>query len=136
MRKGGRLEKEIGQILKYLESIGIHGHKNNALRTQTGDYISGEPFDYEVIGKTLFCFDAKECENKLWNLKTNAKLNQVNSLKMCKNHGASAFFLVYFVPENKVTMFDVDIIIDALAQGNKSLSSGEGVVFDWQILTK
>ena len=136
MRKGGHLEQQIGTVLKYLESLGIHGHKNNALRTQDGQYISGEPFDFEVFGHKHFVFDAKECEMRSWNLKSNAKLSQINAMKMCKNYGAEAFFLVYFIQEHKVIMFDVDIIIDAMSKGIRGLTSSEGVVFDWQILKK
>lgn len=137
MRKGATLETSVNKLLKFLASKGIHGHKNHALRLMDGKTVQGEAFDYEVFSPSVHhVFDAKECMSGSWNLKTNAKVQQINALKQCKNCGCNAFFLVYFVPDNKVIVFDVDSVIQAISVGKKSLTADEGVVFDWQIFLK
>ena len=106
MRRGHRLEQKINKLLKYLDSIGVHGHKNNPERLQCGTYIKGEPFDYEIIYKNkIIVFDAKECKTKKW--KPQKKdIKQANNMIKCKNHGANAFFLVYFYNDNKLKKID------------------------------
>ena len=136
MRRGFEFENELNRVSKYLASIGIHMHKNHVHRTESGLYLEGEPFDYEVIANGHFhCFDAKECSAKSWSLK-NAKLNQVNSLCMCKNNGAQAYFLVWFKTLNKIIRFDADLVKNALINGRKSLKPDEGEIWEWTELQK
>ena len=136
MRRGYYLEQQLDKVLAHLNAIGIHAHKNHVKRTEGGIYLEGEPFDYEVFahGK-LTCFDAKESHNKRWSL-SNAKPMQVKHLLDCHDHGADAFFLVYFVPEHKLVRFDVRMIHKALCGGIKSFISSEGVPWDWEELTR
>ena len=136
MRRGFEFENELNRVGEYLASIGIHMHKNHARRAINGKFLEGEPFDYEVISHGHFhCFDAKECSSKSWSLK-NAKLNQINSLCMCQNNGAEAYFLVWFKLSNKIIRFDVQKVKDALSNGQKSLSPDEGEVWEWTELQK
>ena len=136
MRRGYYLEQQLDKVLAHLNAIGIHAHKNHVKRTEGGIYLEGEPFDYEVFahGK-LTCFDAKESHAKRWNL-SNAKPMQVKHLLDCHDHGADAFFLVYFVPEHKLVRFDVSMVHKALCGGIKSFTSSEGVPWDWEELTR
>jgi penicillin-binding protein-related factor A (putative recombinase) len=113
-----------------LNSAGIHAHKNHAERTVDGVYLSGEPFDYEVMTSPLHCFDAKETQKAAWPL-SNAKPHQVKNLLNCKRHGAEAYFLVLF-PEQKLRRFDVDYVVDAMKEGRKSLKSDDGEEWDWK----
>ena len=53
MKKGSYLEREIDRVLKFLDTRGIHGHKNHPKRLNDGTYIEGEPFDYEVFSPPL-----------------------------------------------------------------------------------
>ncbi|MCK9327192.1 MAG: Holliday junction resolvase RecU [Bacteroidales bacterium] len=135
-RRGFYLENELDRVLKFLSNRGIHGHKNHARQTVDGAYIEGEPFDYEVISNgILHCFDAKECHGNRWSLK-NAKLSQVQNLIQCANHGAEAYFLVYFVLSGKLKRFDAQFVKLALSSGKKSLIAEEGEDWDWQELTE
>jgi len=132
--RGHYLEKEIERVLKFLESLGVHGHKNHARRTADGAYIEGEPFDYEVFSNgVLHCFDAKECAGKTWSLK-NAKLSQIDNLLKCAAHGAEAYFLVFFKAFQKLKRFDAAYVKDALRSGRVSLGPDEGVDWDWTVL--
>lgn len=132
--RGHYLEKEIERVLKFLESLGVHGHKNHARRTADGAYIEGEPFDYEVFSNgVLHCFDAKECAGDKWSLK-NAKLSQMDNLLKCAAHGAEAFFLVYFKTVRKLVRFNVQFVKEAMCSGKKSLGPDEGVDWDWTVL--
>lgn len=134
MRRGHYLESEINRILKYLNSIGIHGHKNHANRTHEGKYLDGECFDYEVIsGGKVYCFDAKEVHSPTWNLKTNAKLSQIKALYDTAENGAEAFFLVWFAIQNKIIRFDIYKVRGALEKGVSSLKPEDGSEFDWRI---
>ena len=131
MRRGFEFENELNRVSKYLNSIGVHMHKNHALRTQSGTYLEGEPFDYEVISNgVVHCFDAKECATKSWNL-SNAKLSQLNNMLVCQKNGAQAYFLVWFKITNQIIRFDVDIIKQALMDGRKSLKPEEGQLWQW-----
>ena len=129
-RRGHVLENELEKVMKHLNSIGIHAHKNHARRTLDGTFIEGEPFDYEVFScGRLFCFDAKECHAARWSL-DNAKPAQVKHLLNVKRHGGDAFFLVCFSPD-KIRKFDVDVVLAALVDGGKSLAPEEGEEWDW-----
>lgn len=133
-RKGAYLEREIERVLSYLSTLGIHGHKNHVRRTAEGQYLEGEPFDYEVfVNGTVHCFDAKECAGKTWSLK-NAKLSQIDNLLKCAAHGAEAYFLVFFKAFQKLKRFDAAYVKDALRSGRVSLGPDEGVDWDWTVL--
>ena len=135
MRRGFEFEAELNRLSKYLNASGVHMHKNYARRTQSGQYLEGEPFDYEVISHgAIHCFDAKECAGSRWNLK-NAKLNQLNNLLVCQKNGAQAYFLVWYKNENIVIRYDVDLIKQKLISGKKSLTPEEGEKWEWQDLT-
>lgn len=135
MRRGYIFEQNLSKVAKYLDSIGIHMHKNHANRLQNGTFVEGEPYDYDVITHGHFhCFDAKECQSARWNL-SNAKPQQVNNLLKCQRNGAEAYFLVYFVPENHIVRFNADFVKQALADGKKSLTSKEGQPWEWESLT-
>ena len=135
MRRGFEFENELNRVAKYLNSSGVHMHKNYPHRTNEGLYLEGEPFDYEVIshGK-IHCFDAKECAETRWNL-SNAKLNQINNLLACARNGAQAYFLVWFRKTNKIVRFDAELVKSALMNGKKSLKPEEGLKWQWTELT-
>ena len=130
MQRGHFLESELDRVIEYLNSIGVHGHKNHARRTVDGTYLEGEPFDYEVlVDGVLHCFDAKESKTDKWAL-SNAKPLQVKHLQNCKKHGAEAYFLVYFASRRKLKRFDVDVVIEEMK--NKSyLTPDKGGDWDW-----
>ena len=135
MRRGYEFENELNRVSKYLGSVGIHMHKNHARRTESGIYLEGEPFDYEVIshGK-IYCFDAKECSAKAWNL-SNAKLHQLNNLLICHKNGAEAYFLVWFKQSNQIIRFDAELVKQAMIDGKGHLNPEEGRKWDWTELT-
>ena len=131
MRRGAEFENELNRLSNYLNSIGVHMHKNHAKRTISGIYLEGEPFDYEIIiNGVIHCFDAKECAAGTWNL-SNAKLSQLNNLLVCQNNGAQAYFLVWFKKKNKIIRFNADVVKNAIDNGKKSLTPKEGFVWDW-----
>lgn len=74
------------------------------------------------------CFDAKECKSDRWSL-SNAKLNQVNALKQCKNSGLDAFFLVKFGDD--MVAFDVDTVISAMQERRMNLKREDGQSFEF-----
>lgn len=124
--RGKQLEKQIDQLINYIDSLGYHGHKNHPKRLNNGQYIEGEPFDYEIfLPKYKCCFDAKECNFDRWSL-DNAKPHQIDYLKKCKNAGLDSFFLVYFFKAKKLIKFDVDLIIECLKNNVHSLKVNDG----------
>ncbi len=129
-RKGAHLEREMDKVLRYLDTLGIHGHKNHPKRLNDGTYVEGEPFDYEVFSPSrVWTFDTKECEAEAWPL-SKAKLSQVNNL--VKTGG---FFLVWFVQSRKLIRFDAELVASKLGVEG-SLSPREGSEFDWQVFLK
>ena len=137
MRRGAYLESRVNEILEILRTHGIFGQKSHAERSHAGQYRKGEAFDYLVISHgRMVCFDAKECHEPHWNLKKNAKQSQVENLSLCKRNGADAFFLVFFVLENRLVKFDVDLVIEAQAHNMKSLQSKHGEPWNWEELLK
>lgn len=137
-RRGFKFEIELNRIVDILNRNGLHAHKNHAERTIDGRFVRGEPFDYEVLNHgQLFCFDAKECAAKRWNL-GNAKLNQIGALLACQRNGAEAFFLVHFTNEGVIKKFPVEQVWEARRDGRASLRMDEGSDFNWQeiFLTK
>lgn len=130
MRKGAHLEQEMDRVLKFLDTRGIHGHKNHPRRLNDGTYCEGEPFDYEVFSPSrVYTFDTKECEADAWPL-SKAKLSQVNNL--CKTGG---FFLVWFASARRLIRFDASMIKTKLGRQG-SVTPSEGVDFDWQVFLK
>ena len=123
--RGKALERSLNKLIRIIQKKGFHAHKNQPERTYSGKFIAGEPFDYEIFtDKVKWCFDAKECHETSWNIKTNAKITQVNALKQCQNAGFEAFFLVYFHESKKLIRFDIDLIIQT---DKKSLKPEDGV---------
>ena len=121
MRRGYLLEKEIDRFLKYVDSIGGHGHKHYPNRTIGGQFISGEPFDYEIFyNNQVICFDAKECKSKSWR-PVSKDLKQANNLIKCKKQGSKAYFLVYFYQYKSLIKFDPDLL-----KSHKSLDPAKG----------
>jgi penicillin-binding protein-related factor A (putative recombinase) len=129
-QRGRFLEAQIESLLNYLNSNGIHAHKNYAHRTIEGVFLSGEPFDYEIFTNPVHVFDAKETQQITWNLQ-NAKPHQIKHLLDCKNHGAEAYFLVLFQNQD-FRRFDVDVVRQALIDGRKSLGKDEGTTWNYQ----
>ena len=124
--RGKQLEKQIDHLIKWIDSIGYHGHKNHPKRLNDGKYIEGEPFDFEIFTPSYkCCFDTKECKSNRWSLE-NAKPHQVDYLKKCTNCGLDAFFLVYFFNYKRLVKFDVDLIIECLSNDVSSLGVDDG----------
>jgi hypothetical protein len=109
------LERTIDKYFKYLNSKGIHCHKNHPERLHSGKYINGEPFDYEILGNPVKVFDTKETSDDY--LRINKKeLKQMKNLLDCQMQGHDAFFLIWFSKRKKmmkVTALDcVEILAD------------------------
>ena len=123
-------EYQINKLIKHINSLGYHAHKNHAQRLHNGKYIDGEYFDYEILlpGYTA-CFDAKETINQIWNF-CKKDIKQGENLKHCKNAGADAFFVVYFITLKKMIKFDVDVFIHSLKQNKKHLKPEDGEEWD------
>ncbi len=132
MRRGQYLESQIEKVFSYLNSIGVHAHKNHPKRTVDGTYIEGEPFDYEVLCCPPHCFDAKEAEGGAWAL-SNAKPHQIKNLLNCAAHGVEAYFLVLF-ERKTLRRFDAEFVRAAIAGGRKSLNINEGRDWNWEEL--
>jgi penicillin-binding protein-related factor A (putative recombinase) len=130
-RRGHYLETQIQEIINYLNSVGVHAHKNHTERTVDGVYLAGEPYDYDIIASPPHCFDAKETQRDTWPL-SNAKPHQVKNLLNCQQHGAEAYFLVLF-PEG-LRRFDVDYVLGAIQAGRRSLRAEEGKAWNWEEL--
>lgn len=131
MLRGHSLETQINSLCKNINALGFHAHKNNPERLSGGEYIQGEPYDYELFflydgGKPYYaCFDAKECNELTWHMKPK-DIKQAENLKHCKNAYIDAFFLVYFVPLKVLLKIDVDDVINVLKTGSKSIPSTLG----------
>lgn len=136
MRRGQSLERQIDGLIKNINALGYHGHKNNPKRLVNGAYIEGEPYDYEIFlsyggGRAYYaCFDAKECDDIVWHMK-DKDIKQAENLKHCKNANVDSFFLIYFIPLKVLLKIDVDDVIAVLKNGHKSVSSTLGT--QWEI---
>ena len=120
MQKGRNFEKQVEKVLNYVEAIGGHAHKNNAFRTIEGDFIKGEPFDYEIfLPNYKAVFDAKECKTREWHM-VDKDIKQCNEMKKCKNAGFKAYFLICYEGHD-VRMVDVDTAITTLRRGSKTI---------------
>lgn len=119
-RRGYIFENQIKKVCDYVEAIGGHAHKNHAERLQDGTYIKGEPFDYEIfLPNYKAVFDAKEVKTDKWHM-VDKDIRQCNELKKCKNAGFEAYFLI--CSQGIVRMIDVDIAIETLKKGSKTIS--------------
>ena len=134
--RGSQLETKISQWFKTLNDKGIHAHKNHPKRTITGLFQEGEPYDFEIfMGNKLYVFDAKECQNDKWYL-SNAKPEQIKHLLNCANHGADAFFLVYFWKTKSLIKFSIHIILTALQTNKKHLTVEDGERFNLYVISQ
>lgn len=126
MRRGFEFEILLNRLIQDLNDAGFHAHKNYARRTNSGIYLDGEPFDYEIFHSgVLTAFDAKECAGERWSLK-NAKPHQIKNLLACAKNGARAYFLVWFKRLDKIIRFNAVQVNEALANGKKSLTPDDG----------
>lgn len=134
------LEKYINYLASFVNERGGHAHKNHALKTSNGDFVknSGEPWDYEFFSRdNLYCFDAKETHSKSINLKS--FLRNKSNLKQFNNFNAvsslSPFyvcgFLVWFAHEIDygLRFFNINLILNFLKSGQKSISINDGELF-------
>lgn len=132
MRRGNELEKHVNKLIKYVNDIGYHAHKNNPSRTVDGTYLEGEPFDYEIfLPKATLIFDAKECHDKncIWHIK-DKDIKQANNMYNCKKTGAEAFFLIYAYEIKKLIKVDVDNVIQTLKNDGKQINTKKYKEFD------
>ena len=119
--RGKSLENALNKYIQYLETQGIHAHKNHPCRSHDGRYLAGEPFDYEIFRDgNLIAFDAKECKSDSFKT-SNCKLSQIKSLKDISQHGGEAFFLVYFAQPKKLVKYTPEQVLK-----NKSLKPEQG----------
>lgn len=131
MQRGHSFEKQIDKVIEYIESIGFHGHKNNAKRLKDGTYIQGEPFDFEIfLPNRHDCFDTKQCKTDIWDI-VPKDIKQANELKKCKNAGCNAYFLICFKGK-EVKVIDVDTVIKTLKNNKKSIKNIN--LPDWDLI--
>lgn len=127
-------ESEINKLVKYINNIGYFSTKLHPNRNHVGKYIAGEPFDYIILLPDYkACFDAKQMSGDRWNFE-DKDIMQADNLKKCKNTGIDAFFLVYFIKKKRMVKFDVDVFIETLGAGRKSLKFIDGE--EWKINEK
>lgn len=97
------------------------------IKTMQKDYkmahtLNGESFDYEIfLPNYKAVFDAKEVKTNKWHMVAK-DIKQCNELKKCKNAGFKAYFLIAFEGKD-VRMIDVDIVIETLKKGSKTISA-------------
>lgn len=119
-RRGNQFESQIQKVCDYVEAIGGHAHKNHPERTVEGIYKKGEPFDYEIfLPNYKAVFDAKECKTTKWHM-VDKDIRQCDEMKKCKNAGLKAYFLI--CSNGIVRMIDVDVAIETLKKGSKTIS--------------
>ncbi|HIZ77917.1 MAG TPA: Holliday junction resolvase RecU [Firmicutes bacterium] len=136
MIKGRYLETQVEKVIAYLKTMGYWGQKNYPYRTDSGIYIDGEPFDYYIItNKVKLAFDAKECNSARWQIREK-DIKQANNLVKLSRCGFDAFFLVYFVHEDKVIKFDIATVMQTLSQGRKNMKSNEGKEYRFEDILK
>lgn len=103
------LEKNLNKLLSALP---LFFKKLYPHRLHTGQYVSGEPFDYIVImeGRT-YCFDAKECSSDAL-YSSQIPVHQFNDMIKAEKYGATVFFLIYFVKHRTITFIHPMTILD------------------------
>lgn len=102
MSGGNNFEYEIDKLIEYLNNNGLaFGWKNHANRLHNGKYISGEPFDYNIVSENYSCFfDAKETKSNKWIMQPK-DIKQYENLKRLYSYGFDTFFLIYFYERKK-----------------------------------
>ena len=146
MQKGKDFEDNIKALIKDLNALGIHGHKNNPLRVMNGAVIEGEPFDFEIfLPHAVHVFDTKECATPTcrWHIgqftgsnQNNRRLQaQTERLLQCgANTYCRAYFLVHFIQatgNHKYIMFTPQTVLTAIEEGRKFLTWKDGA--EWSI---
>ena len=133
--RGRTLEHTIKIMLDRYRSFGIFCQRNYPERSSSGAFIAQHGFDFEILHQGKFyAFDAKECNSKTWNLKTNAKLHQVQALRTVEDNGGEGFFLVFFAPEKKLVKLSATKIAQAMKENKSSLKSSDGIETSLNIL--
>lgn len=124
------LEYQIDKLIEKIDKMGFHAHKNNASRNFDGKYIQGEPYDYDMfLPGYCACFDAKMCQKSSYNIK-DKDIKQINNLAKCKKAGMDSFFIIYFSSAKKLLKYDVDILVEILESGKKSINMDKGIKWD------
>lgn len=124
------LETQVDKLVKRINDIGFHAHKNHSQRNIDGTFMKGEPYDYDMfLPNYKACFDTKMCEAEKWHMKPK-DIKQSNNLKKCKKAGMNAFFLVYFPKTKQLLAFDIDVIAKEL-ETTKSIRPELGI--KWEI---
>lgn len=144
MRKGQQLENYINSLIKCYALSGYHGHKNNALRTNSGIPVKGEPFDYELfLRNAIHLFDAKECSSVYcrWNISAvyspeSALARQFQALTQCTKASPviHAYFLVWFRASREYTphlvQFPVAQMAEYINQHKTILTPEDGMLWE------
>lgn len=120
---GKQFENQIEKVLQIKTNKKGHYHKNNALRLHSGQYIEGEPFDFEVFLPNYYAvFDAKSLNSNIWQIR-DKDIKQAYNLLRCKQVGLNAYFLVNF--NGEVREIDIDQVIQTLESGIKHIKKEE-----------
>lgn len=134
MRKGHKFEEWIEKkVMRGVEALGCHWHKNEPRRTLDGVFIAGEPFDYEVfMPDGTDVFDAKDIRSKAWYLK-DKDLRQCNELVKCGRAGCRAYFLLRF-DGTDVRAISAIKTAAILAAGCRTVTRGDCT--DWELIDR
>ena len=120
---GKQFENQIEKVLQIKTSKKGHYHKNNALRLHSGQYIDGEPFDFEVFLPDYYAvFDAKTLKGDRWQIREK-DIKQAYNLLRCKEVGLRAYFLINF--NGDVREIDINQVIQTLESGIKHIKKEE-----------
>lgn len=123
-RRGKRLEQAVLSMFKQYRRVGIHAQQNHARQLADGRFVGRHDFDFQIYYQGRFMvFDAKECQAKRWETR-NAKPHQIAGLAQVVKHGGEAFFLVWFVPENRLVKVGLDVVTDP---ERRSITSADGI---------
>lgn len=129
MQKGKYLESQIDKVIQAAEKLGYHGHKNHPQRLFNGEYIGGEPYDYDLFLPGYHAaFDAKECLYDKWQIRSK-DIKQAYNLLRCQNAGLDAFFLILFEGK-KLKKIPVSVVVDRLQSGKKTIYESDGEEWD------
>jgi penicillin-binding protein-related factor A (putative recombinase) len=124
------LESQINKVIKYINENRLgFGWKNYPNRNYQGVFLEGEPFDYCIITKDkTYCFDCKQTELPSWHIlkKDVIQVLNLNKIDAC---GRDAFFLIYFILENKLMRIDVKNVLKILSD-RKNIKVGDCDIFN------
>ena len=128
---GEEFERQVEQVLKsYVARHGGHYHKNNPLRLHSGQYIKGEPFDFEIFTKDIKAvFDTKSLKGTTWNMREK-DLKQADNLLACRRAGLEAYFLVNF--NGEIREIDIMKVVEVIAENRKNVKLKE-IDKEWTI---